>query len=81
MVTLRLTVRRDGVPVTGAKVCLRADMPVHQHPGVLATADETGPGDYRARLTLGMEGSWHGTVSVGRSGGAPVVVPIDVEVE
>jgi hypothetical protein len=38
--TFQLTLRHEGRPITGAKVCLMADMPDMQHPGITSVATE-----------------------------------------
>jgi hypothetical protein len=62
--TFHIAVRHNGTPVTGAKVCLAADMPDMQHPGVNRTAKETGNGNYDADLKFGMGGSWSASVTI-----------------
>lgn len=78
--TLHLTVRRDGRAVAGAKVCVKADMPGMQHPGVFTVASEGPPGSYDAKLSFSMTGSWKGSVTIVEPGRAPVSVPMEFEV-
>jgi hypothetical protein len=56
--TFGLTDSTSGAPVRGAQVRLEGNM---SHPGmrpVLGTAQEIGPGRYRAQLDLDMAGDW-----------------------
>ncbi len=78
--TFHLTVRRDGAPVTGATVCLKADMPDMQHPGVNTVARESTAGTYDAQLRFSMTGAWVGSVVIAEPGRPPVSVPVSVEV-
>lgn len=77
----RLTVLRDGTPVTGAKVCMRVDMPDMQHPGVSTVATEVSSGRYDARLRFSMVGGWEGSVTIAEPGRKPVSVPVKFEVK
>ena len=79
--TIFLTVRHNGQPVTGAKVCTASDMPDMQHPGVSKIATEVANGRYEARLQFGMGGSWRMSVTVAEPGQASVSVPLKLEVE
>ena len=79
--TLRVT--RDGVPLTGAQVCLRADMGGMGRMsgmGVSNVARETAPGVYEVPVRFEMGGFWNGTVIVVHGPRKPVriTVPIDV---
>jgi hypothetical protein len=78
--TFHLTVRHDGKAVTGARVCLIADMPDMQHPGVSKVAKEASPGRYDAELKFGMEGAWSASVAVAEPGRAVALVPIKFQV-
>ncbi len=78
--TFHLTVRRDGAPVTGATVCLKADMPDMQHPGVNTVARESSAGTYAAQLRFSMTGAWAGSVVIAEPGRPPVSVLVSVEV-
>lgn len=64
----RITLRRDGRPVTGAKVCFAADMPDMQHPGVSRVARETSGGRYEVDLKFEMGGAWAASVIVAEPG-------------
>lgn len=79
--TFRLTVRRDGKPVTGAKVCLKVDMPDMEHRGVLTVATEDSPGRYRATLRFSMVGAWTGSITIAAPQKAAVSAPIRLEVK
>ena len=79
--TLRVT--RDGAPVTGAQVCMRADMGGMggmSGMGISDVARETAPGEYDVPVRFEMGGFWNGTVIVATGTRKPVkiAVPIDV---
>jgi len=74
--TFHLVVRHDGKPVTGAAVCLTADMTEMHHEGINNLATETSGGAYDTRLTFGMRGPYAGTVIVTEPGKAAVAVPV-----
>lgn len=78
--TFRLTVRHDGRAVTGAKVCMTAEMPDMQHPGLNALAKEGSGGRYETVVKFGMGGSWKASVTIAEPGKpvASVTVPIEV---
>ena len=78
---LHLTVRRDGRPVTGAKVCVTADMPGMQHPGASAVAREASPGSYDATLDFSMAGTWEGSITIVEPGRPAVSVPLTFEAQ
>lgn len=78
--TLHLTVRRNGRTITGAKVCLAADMPDMQHPGITKVAKEISGGRYDAELKFGMGGAWAMAVTVAEPGQPVVYVRLKVEV-
>jgi copper transport protein len=79
--TFFFTVRQDGEPVTGAKVCVDADMPGMQHPGVFTVASDAEPGRYDAKLELSMTGGWEGSVTIAEPGKPAVSVPLAFEVQ
>ncbi len=64
----RITLRRDGRTVTGAKVCFAADMPDMQHPGVSRVAREVSGGRYEVDLKFEMGGAWAASVIVAEPG-------------
>jgi copper transport protein len=72
----RITVRRDGRPVTGAKVCLTADMPDMQHPGVSRLAKEAQGGRYNVELKFEMAGAWAASVVITEPGRPVALVPM-----
>jgi hypothetical protein len=78
--TLALTVRRDGKPITGAKVCITADMPDMQHPGLTKGTTEAAPGRYEARLQFGMGGAWRMAVTVAEPDKPVVSLPLSIQV-
>lgn len=80
--TIRVT--RDGEPVTGAQVCMRADMGGMGRMSGMGVSDvalETGPGVYDVPVRFEMGGMWNGTVIVTNGARKPVrvTVPIDVK--
>lgn len=80
--TIRVT--RDGQPVTGAQVCMRADMGGlgrMSGMGVSDVAHETAPGVYDVPVRFEMGGHWDGTVIVARSSKKPVKIPVPIEVQ
>lgn len=74
--TFRITVRRDGSPVTGAKVCLTADMPEMQHPAVSKVAKELSGGRYEVELKFEMGGAWAASVVIAEPGRPVALVPM-----
>lgn len=76
----QLTARQDGRPVTGAKVCMRVNMPDMQHPGVTAMADEASGGRYDASLKFSMIGGWEGSIVIAEPDKPAVSVPVKFEV-
>jgi hypothetical protein len=80
--TLRVT--RSGAPVTGAQVCMRADMGGigrMSGMGVSDVARETEPGVYDVPVRFEMGGHWDGTVIVARPGSKAVRIPVPIEVQ
>ena len=80
--TLRIT--RDGAPVTGAQVCMRADMGGMGRMsgmGISNVAQETEPGVYDVPVRFEMGGHWNGTVIVTHGPRKPVEIPIPIEVK
>ena len=79
--TFSFTVRQDGEAVTGATVCIEADMPGMEHPGVFTVASDAEPGSYDAKLELSMTGAWVGSVTIAEPGKQAVSVPLAFEVK
>lgn len=79
--TFHLAVRQGDEPVTGAEVCVKADMPDMQHRGVFTVAREVAPGTYDAALQFSMTGAWEGSVIVAEPGKAAVSLPLTLEVQ
>ena len=78
--TFRLTVRQGGKAVTGAKVCMAADMPDMQHPGLTTVAKEGSGGRYETVVKFGMGGSWKAAVTIAEPGKPVVSVTVPIEV-
>lgn len=78
--TLLLTLRHDGKPITGAKVCVTADMPEMQHPAINVAARETNGRYETARIQFGMGGTWKTWVTVAEPDRPVVSVPLSIEV-
>lgn len=79
--TIRVT--RDGAPVTGAQVCMRADMGGigrMSGMGVSDVARERAPGEYDVPVRFEMGGSWNGTVIVDTGTRKPVTIPVPLDV-
>jgi len=74
--TIHLTVRHGGRPVTGARVCVVADMPDMGHSGTDSAAEEMPGGRYDAELDFSMGGSWAATVTIAEPGAAVVSLPL-----
>lgn len=80
--TFRVT--RDGQPVTGAEVCMRADMGGMGGMSGMGTSDvarETEPGVYDVPIRFEMGGFWNGTVIVRSGVRKPVKVEVLIEVK
>ena len=78
--TFLLTLRQAGRPVTGAKVCLEANMPEMQHPGLNYVAKESAGGRYEARLQFGMGGNWSTSVTIAEPDKPVVAIPLKMSV-
>ena len=79
--TLRVT--RDGVPVAGAQVCLRADMGGMGRMSAMGISNvgrETAPGIYDVPVRFEMGGFWNGLVIVAAGPRDPVRIPVRIEV-
>ncbi|CAN5218782.1 hypothetical protein BH24ACT1_BH24ACT1_12790 [soil metagenome] len=79
-VAYRLSVTRNGEPVTGAQVCLSANMAGMSAMGVSDDAVEVDSGVYEVEVRFQMAGSWDGTVLVSDGGAESVAVPLSFEV-
>lgn len=78
--TFHLAVSHDGKAVTGAKVCLAANMTDMQHMGVSNVSKEASAGVYDAEITFGMGGVWTAAVTVAEPGKPIVTVPVKFQV-
>lgn len=79
--TLNISVSQAGQAVTGAKVCVSADMPDMGHPGIYSVAKELSGGQYETRFQFGMSGGWKLSLTVAPPGKAAVSVPLSLQVE
>lgn len=78
-----LLVTRQGQPVRGAKVCMRADMGGlggMSGMGTSNVAREVSPGRYEVAIRFEMTGFWRSTVIVDDGRGKPVAIPFDLRV-
>lgn len=71
-----LAISRDGKPVTGAKVCLAADMSTMPSMEIASSAAEKSAGNYQLQLKLPMRGPWEGNAIVVQPGQPAVRVPV-----
>jgi copper transport protein len=78
---LHMTVRHDGKPVTGAKVCVVADMPDMQHPGVSGVAKEGPGGRYDTTFKFSMGGTWAAAIRIVEPGKPVVLVTLRFDVK
>jgi hypothetical protein len=78
--TFRLTVRQGSRAVTGAKVCITADMPTMEHPGLSGIAREGPGGRYDILVKFGMGGSWKAAVTIAEPGKPVATVTVDIDV-
>lgn len=79
--TFHLSVRHDGKAVSGAKVCVTADMTEMHHAGINSVAKEASGGTYDTKLKFGMRGPYRASVVITEKGKAAVVVPLTFDVE
>lgn len=75
-----LVVRRAGVAVTGARVCMRAELERTPAVGVSDVGSETESGRYEVPVRFEEVGLWNGTVVVDTGAGRPVAVAVPIEV-
>lgn len=79
--TVNVTVLRDGAPVDGATVCMKAKMSGMSHPGINAQADGVGDGRYELGVDFGMRGGWEGSLVVIETGQDPGTMPVTFSVQ
>lgn len=79
-VAYRLSVTRNGEPITGAQVCLSAAMGGMSGMGVSDDAVEVDPGVYEVEVRFEMAGPWDGTVLVSDGGPESVAIPLSFRV-
>lgn len=77
----KLAIEHGGKPVTGATVCMSADMTTMHHGGVEKTASETSAGHYQLKLELPMRGPWAGSAVIVQPGMPAVAVPVSFNVD
>jgi len=75
-----LTIRQGDRVVTGARVCLYADMPDMSHSGFDRSAFEVSTGQYEVDMQFGMGGRWRLDLTVAEPGRPAVSVPLFVDV-
>ena len=78
--TFHLTVKHSGKAVTGATVCMTADMTEMHHEGINNTAKEASGGTYDTTLKFGMRGPYAGSVIIAEPGKPAVAVPVAFQV-
>jgi hypothetical protein len=78
--TFRLTLRQGARAVTDAKVCVTADMPTMQHPGLTTMAKELSGGRYETVVKFGMGGSWVASLTIAEPGKPVVTATVTIEV-
>lgn len=78
--TFEVLVQRDGEPLSGATVCIAADMSGMSHAGAAAQAEEVAAGQYEMGLKFGMRGTWSGQVLV-IDEGTSVSMPVSFNVQ
>ncbi len=75
-----LTVSHEGMPVTGARVCMNVDMVGMSAMGVGDEAREISPGRYELSMNFAMAGPWEGVVLIEEEGGQTIEVPVAFDV-
>lgn len=75
-----IRVDREGAPVTGAQVCMRADLRGMSALGVSDQAVEDRPGEYVVPVRFERRGTWDATVIVGTGTGEPSKVGLAIVV-
>lgn len=78
---VRMTVTRDGQPVTGASLCLSSVMVGMEDMGASDEANEVAPGIYEAEPGFEMAGQWTGTVVITEADGPDAALPLSFDVE
>jgi len=78
--TFHLTVRHNGNAVTGATVCVSADMTEMHHEGITDTAKEVSNGKYDIALKFGMRGPYLASILITERGKPPVLATVNFQV-
>jgi len=76
----RLSVTRDGQPVTGAEVCINSYMQGMSAMGAADRGREVEPGTYEVTLVFEMGMRWLGQVLVVEPGRAAASIPLQLDV-
>ncbi len=79
--SIEVLVQQDGAPVSGAVVCMSADMSEMNHAGVSKQADELGEGRYGVEVDFGMRGRWGGGILVIEPGQPAASTPVSFDVQ
>jgi hypothetical protein len=79
--SIEVLVQQDGAPVSGAVVCVSADMPEMNHAGVGGQADDLGEGRYGVEVDFGMRGQWSGGILVIEPGQPAASMPVSFNVQ
>ncbi len=76
-----IAITRDGMPVTGAKVCAKVFMVGMEAMGSSDdAAEEIAPGVYLLTITFLMTGGWAGDILITEEGREPVGIHLDFDV-
>ncbi len=79
--SIEVLVQHDGAPVSGAVVCVSANMSEMNHAGVGGQADELGEGRYGVEVDFGMRGQWSGGILVIEPGQPAASMPVSFNVQ
>lgn len=79
--SIEVLVQQDGAPVSGAVVCVSAEMSEMNHAGVSKQTDELGEGRYGVEVDFGMRGPWRGSVVVIDPGQPAASMPVSFDIQ